>query len=166
MFPAAEAARVGVLALVLVTLAAASLSDWRYRRIPNWTVGALLLLYACWASIVPSVSVTQSLEAAAVAFLVSFLLYALRLVGAGDSKLISAVALFVGMPRLAEFALVMSLAGGALAVMSLVSQPTRALVMLQMGGRADPGRGVPYGIAIALAGAFILCNDLPRINSA
>jgi prepilin peptidase CpaA len=161
MFPAAEGARIGILALVLVTLGVASLSDWCHRRIPNWTVGALVLLYAGWASIERSVSVTQSLEAAGIAFLVSFLLYAFRLIGAGDSKLISAVALFVGMPPLAEFALVMSLAGGVLAVMSLVSHPTRALVMLQMGGRADAGRGVPYGIAIALAGAFILCRDLP-----
>jgi hypothetical protein len=35
-------------------------------------------------------------------------------------------------------------------------RPVRALVMFQMRGKGDFGRGVPYGVAIAIATAGIL----------
>jgi prepilin peptidase CpaA len=66
------------------------------------------------------------------------------------------VALFVGLAQLPQFVLVTALIGGALAVISLVTHPTRALVMLQMRGKGTLGAGIPYGVAIALAGIFIV----------
>jgi prepilin peptidase CpaA len=147
----------GLFALVLVVAAA---SDIRDRRIPNWTVLAIVVLFAGWASVVGSVLLASSLEAAGIAFAVSFALYFFKVLGAGDSKLATAVALFVGMGNLLQFALITSLAGGALAVVSLAADPTRALVMFQMRGEGDYGRGVPYGVAIAAAGVLTVFGAL------
>ena len=77
-----------------------------------------------------------------------------QLVGAGDSKLVTVVALFVGLERLPQFAFATAIVGGALAVVSLAANPRRALVMFQMRGRGDFERNVPYGVAIAVAGIF------------
>ena len=149
-----EVARWAIASLVMLTLVVSSIGDIRNRRIPNWTVVAIALLFLPWALIGIDVSVKSSLVAALTVLLASFVLYTLRVVGAGDSKLISVVALFIGLPRLPQFLVYVALAGGALAIMSLVTRPARALVMFQMRGKGDFGRGVPYGVAITV-GAII-----------
>jgi prepilin peptidase CpaA len=83
-------------------------------------------------------------------------LYAFGIIGAGDSKLATAVALFAGLARLPQFMIYMSLTGGVLVLCMLVAQPARVLVLLQMRGRGGLERGVPYGVAIAVAGAMLL----------
>ncbi len=149
-----EVARWTIAGLVMLTLVISGIGDIRNRRIPNWTIVAIALLFLPWALIEIDVSVKSSLIATLIVLLASFLLYSFRVVGAGDSKLISVVTLFIGLPRLPQFLVYVALAGGALAIMSLMARPARALVMFQMRGKGDFGRGVPYGVAIA-AGAII-----------
>ena len=102
----------------------------------------------------------MALAAGVIAFAVTFGLYSAGLVGAGDSKLFSAVALFAGLGGLGFFALATALAGGAVALAGLVARPTRAMVMVKMRGQGDFGRGVPYGVAIALGGAVVVWGGL------
>lgn len=147
-----EIARWAIISLFTLTLAAAAVSDALRRLIPNWTIVAIAILFVGWVFVEPLVSMRGSLEAALIVFVVSYALYAFGIVGAGDSKFITVVSLFVGLSRLPQFALATVLVGGALAVISLVTRPTRALVMLQMRGKGSFGRGIPYGVAIALAG--------------
>jgi prepilin peptidase CpaA len=66
---------------------------------------------------------------------------------------LGAVWAFMGLPQLM---LITVLTGGAIAVVSLASRPTRALVILQMRGKGDFGRGIPYGVAIAAGGVVVL----------
>lgn len=138
--------------LFSLVLAFAAVCDVRERRIPNWTVIAIAVLAVPWILAQPSMPFATSLAAAGIAFLVTLPLYAFRVVGAGDSKLATAVALFVGLHYLPEAALMTALAGGALAVFTLMADPKRALVMIQTRFKANYGRGIPYGVAIALAG--------------
>lgn len=147
-----EIARWAIVFLFAVTLAAAAISDTLRRLIPNWTIVAVAVLFVGWVFVEPFVSIRGSLEAALIMFVVSCALYAFGVVGAGDSKLITVVSLFVGLSWLPQFVLATVLVGGALAVISLVARPTRALVMLQMRGKGSFGRGIPYGVAIAMAG--------------
>lgn len=147
-----EITRWAIISLFTLTLAAAAVSDALRRLIPNWTIVAIAILFVGWIFVEPLVSMRGSLEAALIVFVVSCALYAFGIVGAGDSKFITVVSLFVGLSRLPQFALATILVGGALAVISLVTRPTRALVMLQMRGKGSFGRGIPYGVAIALAG--------------
>ena len=91
-----------------------------------------------------------SLGGAALVFAIGVALYGFGLWGAGDSKLITAVVLFIGWSRLAEFAFATAMFGGVLALIIMLSNPTRVLVMVQMRGKGESGSTVPYGVAIAV----------------
>ena len=146
--------------LVLLGLAAlltiVSFTDVKDRRIPNWAVASITVLFVPWAFAEGMSSVLSSFEAAGIAFAVSCGLYLFGFVGAGDSKLLTALSLFVGLKQLLAFLVLVALAGGAIAVLSLVAQPVRALVMFQMRGKGDFGRGIPYGVAISIAAMSML----------
>ena len=158
-----EAVRFGIAAIATAVLAWAAVSDIRSRRIPNWCVAALLVLYLPWAAIGGWPGALSGLEAAAIALAVTFALYAFRIFGAGDSKLFAACALFAGMGFLPYLAVVTSLVGGLVALVSIASRPTRALVMFSMRGKGDFGRGVPYGVAVATAAAIIIWAPLAGV---
>ena len=159
---AADMARWSIIILLLAILAVASVSDIRDRRIPNWTVLAVALLFVPWIFLSPGIGILSALGASLTAFMVSFPLYFFRLVGAGDSKFLTVVALFVGLSQLLQFLVLVALAGGAIAAVSLITRPTRALVMFQMRGKGDFGRGIPYGVAIAIAAAYVISWPFAR----
>ena len=140
----------GFCALLLIAAA----TDIVRRRIPNWTVLALVGLYviAGVLGVAPSTWLS-SLAAAAIVLVVTYALYHFGVFGAGDAKLFSAVALFMGLSNLASFALLTVLVGGLMALGVLVLHPKRAMRGLTAAGRAEGGgRGIPYGVAIALGG--------------
>ena len=152
--------RFTIAAIATAVLAWAAVSDIRSRRIPNWCVAALLVLYLPWAVIGGWPGALSGLEAASIGLAVTFALYAFKILGAGDSKLFAACALFAGMGFLPYLALATSLVGGLVALVSIVSRPNRALVMLTMRGKGDFGRGVPYGVAVAAAAAVVIWAPL------
>jgi len=152
---AADLSYWSLLLALSVILAIASITDIRDRRIPNWTVLAVAVLFVPWA-ITQHVSILHAVGAAAIAFIISGAMYTFGVVGAGDSKLLTVTALFVGLGQLLPFLLLVALTGGVVALVSLAARPVRALVMIQMRGKGDFGRGVPYGVAIAVATVIIL----------
>jgi prepilin peptidase CpaA len=160
--PVVEFAQGLVISVFLVLLVIVSISDIRNRKIPNWSVLAICVLSIPWILLAPNASFISSGEAILVAFLISFPLYMAGLVGAGDSKLLMAVALLVGASKLMLFLLIVALAGGAIAAVSMLRDPTRALVMFQLRGKSDFGRGVPYGVAIAIGAAAVTALTLAR----
>jgi len=159
--PPIEIARWALLVALTLVLGYAAAVDVRERRIPNWTVLAVAFLFIGWAFAGPSVSVLGSLEAAAIMFALSVGLYMLRVLGAGDSKLVTAAALYAGMHHLLMFVLLMSLTGGVVALFLLALSPRRVLVIIQTRGQAGLDRSVPYGVAIALA---TLASLVPQVT--
>jgi prepilin peptidase CpaA len=117
-------------------------------------------LFIAWYLTAPSVSLFSSLAAAFAVFLCGFALYGFKIIGAGDSKLATAVALFAGLQGLPQFIVYMALAGGVLALCMLARQPASVMVMLHTRGRGQAYRGVPYGVAIAIAGVMILLASI------
>jgi prepilin peptidase CpaA len=160
MPPIVEIVRGLVVFLLSTVLAIASICDVQERRIPNWTTLAVAGLFLPWTLVGPAISVFSSLEAAFAAFLISFGLYALRVIGAGDSKLITVSALFVGWGKLIPFLTLVALAGGVIAIISLALDPARAMAVFSLGNAQPKGRGVPYGVAIALATIIITGGSL------
>jgi prepilin peptidase CpaA len=82
-------------------------------------------------------------------------LFAFRLIGGGDAKLLAAAALWLGWPALAPFLMVTMLAGGALSVGLLMLRRAQFRHIVLGGPRwvsklAEPGEGAPYGVAIAI----------------
>jgi prepilin peptidase CpaA len=161
--PASSLVQLAAAGLVSLVLVVAAVSDIRYRRIPNWTVLAVIGLFAAWAVATGGVGVLSALEAAGLALVVSIVLYTLKIMGAGDSKLFTAVALFAGMGYLPLLVVATTLAGGAVALVSLASRPRRAMAMFTLRGKGDWGRGVPYGVAIAVGGAVIMWGPIAGV---
>jgi prepilin peptidase CpaA len=86
-------------------------------------------------------------------------LFARGLVGGGDAKLAAVAALWLGFDRLADYALLSSLLGGAvtLAILAfrLVPLPAWLADDVSVAKLHQPGGGVPYGIALAAAALAI-----------
>ncbi|MBV8508724.1 MAG: prepilin peptidase [Xanthobacteraceae bacterium] len=86
-------------------------------------------------------------------------LFARRLIGGGDAKLAAVAALWLGLDRLADFALLSSLLGGAVTLAILAFRrmplPTWLADQVQALTLHQPDGGVPYGIALAAAALVI-----------
>jgi prepilin peptidase CpaA len=160
MTPVTEIVRLAVGAALAVVLVIASVTDIRARLIPNRLVLAVFGLFVIWSLVSPWSQLPSAAAAFAISAAVTITLYALGILGAGDCKLFSALALFAGLTFLPHLAIATALAGGVIGVVSLASRPTRAVVMFQTKGRGDFGRGVPYGVAIAVGGGIVLWERL------
>lgn len=97
--------------------------------------------------------IVSHLISAAVMFGVTFVLFALKMIGAGDSKLATACALWVGAVHLMAFLFYMTLCGAALSLFALYvkrrkpfKSPKEGSWIAQVQGGAEK---VPYGVAIA-----------------
>jgi prepilin peptidase CpaA len=151
-----------VIILLAVILTIVCISDIRHRRIPNWSVLVILGLSIPWILLGPGPSVLSASAAILIAFGVTWPLYAFGLFGAGDSKLLMALSLLVGLQNLLAFFVVVAIAGGAVAVASLAADPTRALVLFQLRGKGGYGKDVPYGVAIAIGAIFVIAWPFVR----
>lgn len=146
----------------------AAWSDYKGFRIPNLVslviIAAFAVSFGATQLLVDDPSATifgnwkSHIGSAVVVMLITMLLFALRLLGAGDSKFATAVSLWLGLPGLSFFLFYMAFIGGLLGVASLVLKRWKPLKNPAEGtwpAKAQEGHNaVPYGIAIA-AGAFI-----------
>lgn len=99
------------------------------------------------------------LAAGALMLAVGIVLFALRVVGGGDAKLIAAVALWLGFEHLLPFLIVMAFVGGGLAILLLAYRrfvPADLAALSKWSERLySPRTGIPYGVAIAAAGLWV-----------
>ena len=144
--------------VTLLVVLYAAVSDVRALRIPNWTVLTVLALFAVSVPFTVEAALVSALIGGAVLFVITLLLFFLRVFGGGDAKMIAALGLWLGVSGLATFLLVMSLVGAFLAMLAVVLQKSgyaQKLVnkwKLEKGWLVALGRGesvVPYGVAIA-----------------
>ncbi len=148
-------------------IVASAISDFKTMTIPNIYAGGIILafipayladalggdpgleFFAAWQS---------HLAAAALVFALTFVMFFLGAIGAGDSKFCAAVALWVALPGLAPFLFYMALGGAALALFTKQLNKKVIFPDAKDGSwiaRAQGGyKGLPYGIAICL-GAII-----------
>lgn len=149
-------------AFVLIVLAAA-VSDVISYRIPNVLVLALAGVFIVWAAVNYAQTAWLSHFGAALLCLVAgFALYQFRQMGAGDVKLLTAVALWAGLSGLIALLLFMSLSG--LLILPLILFARFLVARAQARNVWKSGwtvprvltkrEGVPYGVAIAF-GAIV-----------
>jgi prepilin peptidase CpaA len=174
------------LAILAALLLIGAAIDIKSRRIPNWLTAGVAGLYALYVVVAPvSVDWLGASAVAGTTFIIGFALFAFNLMGGGDVKLMSGLALWAGVDLAALFLLVTGLAGGVMALGILlfrrfVQHPLvvafwpMALVMIE--GRLGitfPGKGLgsgtrhpeedptagslPYGVAIAAGGFVVIC---------
>jgi prepilin peptidase CpaA len=133
-----------------VGLGLAAWFDWRSRTIPNWLNGAIALLaipfwwasgLALWPDVAAQIGVALAVFAL---FAIAFHFGAM---GGGDVKMVAAVALWLPLGAVLKLLVIMSLAGGLLTIALLI--PHR---VAKAAGQPE----IPYGIAIAFAGFWLL----------
>lgn len=94
-----------------------------------------------------------------VVLLVTFSLFAMGWIGGGDAKLTAAIALWMGFGHIFEYSLLASLLGGALTLVLLglrrVPMPAAVAKVGWAARLHDASSGIPYGIALAMAGIMI-----------
>lgn len=147
--------------VVVAYCAMAALSDYKGMTIPNMhSVVIFAAFVACYALVwvlggdSAFSPILSHLLGFAVVFAGGFALFALRVWGAGDQKLCSALAIWMGFSGVPVFLVYTSLFGGLLGVAALllrkykpVKGPAEGSWVAQVQGGAGK---VPYGIAIVL----------------
>lgn len=125
--------------------------------IPNWLCGLLVLAYAFAAFTTPhAIEWKQALLGMAAVLVVGYVIFMLKFMGAGDIKLMTALALWVGFANLADYLFLVSIIGGVLSLLlwggrKLLPYLPKKPKKENLPRILQEGAPVPYGIAIALA---------------
>jgi prepilin peptidase CpaA len=168
-------------ALCVLLLIAAAIGDLRQYRISNRLVASVVICFAIFVIAKASwISVGWSLAAAACVFALAATMFAFGLMGGGDTKLITAMALWTSFVDLPRFLLVMTASGGLLGVVWLIRQRRRRHQAAGAGASAPPNmlkiagpqrvpampNKLPYGVAIAIAGIdfFLFSANSPLVG--
>ncbi len=140
----------------------AARSDYKGYKIPNLVsiviIGAFAITYSGLTLLghreVFFKPIGMHLGSALLVLMVTGAMFAFKKLGAGDSKLATAIALWTGFSGLVPFLFYMSLSGGVIAGVSLYLQKKRPFTTVSEGSWIDVvqkgGGVVPYGIAIAI----------------
>lgn len=137
-----------LVALLAVLLVVAAISDLRVRSISNGLNGAIALLaIPFWLALGldpwPQMAVQLALGIATFALFAVF--FALGAMGGGDVKMIAALALWMPGGLLLQVLLLMTILGGLLTAGMWVWHKIR---------KTPIAVGIPYGVAIAIAGIW------------
>lgn len=140
----------GLLGGLAIALTVAAATDIRRRQIDNWLNAAIALSapafwWATGLSLYPGVA--MQLGVALAAFVVLCGMFALRMMGGGDVKLLTALALWLPWQPFMQLLLIMSLIGGVLTVVLGAWHVMR---------RQHHKLKIPYGVAIASAGLLVM----------
>ena len=145
-----------LLAALAIALLYAAATDIHRRQIDNWLTGGIALTaplywWASGLSLWPGAAIQLGVALGVFAFLA--VLFALRWMGGGDVKLLTALALWIVPADFLKIVIVMALVGGVLTIV--------------VGGwhvirRQRDRIAIPYGVAIAIGGLWVLgTNYLP-----
>jgi prepilin peptidase CpaA len=136
--------------------------------IPNWLVGSVVILWPLALYLSPeTMDWKMALAAAGLLFVIGYVLFALKVMGAGDAKLIAALGLWVGWNYLSEFVMLFAILGGIFCLFVLAVRtikpylPGKERFKPRLFQKKAP---LPYGVAIA--GAFLVlmyANEIPLL---
>ena len=135
---------------------AAGLRDLTTMTIPNWIPGLLILGFFPAAFMVglSPMTVVAHVGVAAVALFVGMGLFAMRVIGGGDAKLMAAACLWLGVTGSGMFVLWTGVAGGVFCLMLMFARTQLRPYVQGAPGWIDsllePRGDIPYGVAIAI----------------
>lgn len=141
-----------LLAILCVLLLIAAATDLKSRIIANRLNLAVALLAPAWwwasgLALWPDAALQLALGA--IVFALFAAMFALGWMGGGDVKLLGALALWLPVIPLIQMLFVMSVLGGVLTILVVAAHRIRKL-------KTNPE--VPYGVAIACAGLWVICE--------
>ena len=137
-----------------ITLLLIAYSDLKTRKIPNTLPLALTGLYGLYASlsyISGQMTITDigwSIGCAVIIFFVTALMFAYNVMGGGDVKALSALALWAGKSYILPLLFNVAIIGGVVALGLILSR--------RFMSNSELMNKVPYGVAIAVAGLMLM----------
>ena len=151
------------LALIIfpVLMATAASSDLLTMRISNWLVVSLAVAYypLALATGMTLTDIGISTGCAAAVLIVAFIFFAFGWIGGGDAKFVAAVTLWVGFGSMLPYLVYAALLGGGLTLLILAIRryplPGYLSRYKWIDRLHDTKSGVPYGIALAIAGLMV-----------
>ncbi|MEE2690499.1 MAG: prepilin peptidase [Pseudomonadota bacterium] len=160
-----------ILAVFPAALLIAAANDLYEFKIPNWISLTLIAAYVAGAAALgaPWQTLVEGLLVGAAALTIGFALFALRIFGGGDAKLLAAVAPWIGAAGMLSFLFNVAFAGGVLAVALILFRKTPALPIYAqapwiMRLHSRP-KDIPYAVAIA-AGGLLSFSKTPYFQLA
>ena len=148
----------GLLGALAIALLVAAVTDWRRRQIDNkLNAGIALAAPLFWLAAGYGLGdIAWQIGVAVLAFAILAGLFALGWMGGGDVKLLSALALWIEPLGFVRLLVIMALIGGVL---------TLAFGAWHIARRQRDRLAIPYGIAIACAGLWVLADSyLPALR--
>ena len=148
-----------LLAALATGLLFAAFTDLRRREIDNWLNAAIALCAPLFwlATDLTLVAIGFQFLIALATFAVLAGLFALRLMGGGDVKLLTALSLWIQPLWFLKLLVVMALAGGVI---------TLIFGILHLARRKKERIAIPYGVAIAFAGLWVIADQyIPNFQS-
>ena len=142
----------GLLAGLAIALLIAAFTDLKSRKIANWLNGGIALAapvfwWATGMTFWPEIVIQLGLGLAT--FFGLSILFALRAMGGGDVKLLTALALWISPYYFLQLLIMMALLGGVLTIVFGVAHVMR---------RRKDKIAIPYGVAIAAAGIWTISS--------
>ena len=150
-----------LLGALAIALLFAAFTDIRRRQIDNWLNGAIaagapLYWWASGLALWPGVA--WQIGVAAITLIILAVLFAMRAMGGGDVKLLTALALWIDPLNFVRLLIGMALIGGVL---------TLILGAWHVARRRRDKLAVPYGVAISSAALWVLALQfVPALSGA
>lgn len=151
-------------AVVLVVTVMACVSDVRSLRIPNLYSVIVIAAFAIAFLVSPEAfgKWWHHLGAFAGMFVITYAMFCFGMLGAGDSKFGSALALWVGLKGLMPYLLLMAMMGGVIGIVSIFFRKKKPFANPLPGSWmavAQEGKNsVPYGVAISFGAVGALLH--------
>lgn len=144
----------GLLIALAIALLFAAATDIQRRQIDNWlnaaiALGAPVFWWASGLALWPDVALQLGVAVAAFALLAG--LFAFGMMGGGDVKLLTALALWIEPNAFLQLLIIMALAGGVLTIVMGAYHFLR---------QQKERLAIPYGVAIAFGGLWVLFPKL------
>jgi prepilin peptidase CpaA len=155
-------AALAAMAIFASSMVCIAVTDLRTRKIWNGLVIALLIAYAGLAPLAGFTfqEIGRSVLAALAVLLVALVLFSRGVIGGGDAKLAAVISMWFGADHTPAYFMYMALVGGAFALGILMFRMLPLPAGMQNGGWVaqlhSKGTGMPYGVAMALAGLIVL----------
>jgi len=140
----------GLLIALAIALLVAAFTDIRSRQIGNWLNGGIALAAPMWwwaSGLALWPDVAMQIGVALAAFVILAGLFAMRAMGGGDVKLLTALALWIEPTWFLKLLIVMALVGGLLTIVMGAWHIMR---------RQRDRLAIPYGVAISAAGLWVI----------
>lgn len=135
-----------------IALIAAAITDLKSRHISNWlnlgiALGAPVLWIISGMAVWPDM--VGQIGLAAIIFTIFAGMFAVGAMGGGDVKLLTALALWMHWLTFLELLVIMSIAGGVLTLLMMISKTIR---------KTEGPIKVPCGVAIAFSGLWMIAG--------